>query len=92
MIDVSNAKWDLSNSEKFAIKWLEENGYDGKIIKQYISKTIFEVSKDDVTDKFELAQGIKFGSIETYMEMFKKSWKMLCKLNGTEKEKNNDVH
>ena len=46
MIDTSNAKWDFSKEEKFAIKWFEENGYNGKIIKQYISKTIFEISKE----------------------------------------------
>lgn len=46
MIDISNAKWDFSKEEKYAIKWLNENNFDGKIIKQYISKTVFEISRD----------------------------------------------
>lgn len=35
---------NFSKEEKFAIKWFEENGYTGRIIKQYISKTIFEIT------------------------------------------------
>ena len=81
MIDTSNAKWDFSKEEKFAIKWFEENGYNGKIIKQYISKTIFEISKDGITDKFELPQGIRFKNIKGYMEQYRKSWTLLCELH-----------
>ena len=36
MIDISSAKWDFSKEEKYAIQWFNENGYDGRIIKQYI--------------------------------------------------------
>ena len=80
MIDISNAKWDFSKEEKFAIKWFEENGYNGRIIKQYISKTIFEITKDGITDKFELPQGIVFKNIKGYMEQYRKNWEMLCEL------------
>ena len=44
-IDISGAKWDFSREEKYVIKWLEDNGFTGKIVKQYISKTIFEIAK-----------------------------------------------
>ena len=27
MIDISNAKWDFSKEEKFAIQWFNDNGY-----------------------------------------------------------------
>ena len=54
MIDISNAKWDLSKEEKYVIKWLNEKGFDGKLVKQYVSKTIFSLSKDGITDTFEL--------------------------------------
>lgn len=89
MIAVSNAKWDFSKEEKYAIKWLEENGYEGKIVKQYISKTVFEICKDGIADKFELTQGVKTMNIGKYMEQFAKNWQMLCKLNAMKKEKNN---
>lgn len=42
MIDTTNAKWDFSKEEKYVIKWFDDNGFKGKIIKQYVSKTIFE--------------------------------------------------
>ena len=86
MIDTSNAKCDFSKEEKFAIKWFEENGYSGRIIKQYISKTIFEISKDGIADKFELPQGIVFKNIKGYMEQYKKNWEMLCELQRLREE------
>ena len=86
MIDISNAKWDFSKEEKFAIQWFNDNGYDGKIIKQYISKTIFEISKDGITDKFELPQGMVIKNIKGYMEQYKKNWEMLCELQRLREE------
>ena len=86
MIDISNTRWDFSKEEKYAIKWFNDNGYDGKIIKQYISKTIFEISKDGITDKFELPQGIVFKNIKGYMEQYKKNWEMLCELQRLREE------
>lgn len=80
MIDISNAKWDFSKEEKYAIKWLNENNFDGKIIKQYISKTVFEISRDGVSDKFELPQGVVFKNIKGYMNQFMNNWKMFCEL------------
>ena len=44
MIDITNAKWDLSKEEKSVIKWFDDNEYNGKILKQYVSKTVFEIS------------------------------------------------
>lgn len=86
MIDTSNAKWDFSKEEKFVIKWFEENGYNGRIIKQYISKTIFEISKDGITEKFELPQGIEFKNIKGYMEQYRKNWELLCELQRLREE------
>lgn len=80
MIDVLNAKWELSKEEAFAIGWFDENGYTGKIVKQHVSKTIFEVSKDSVTDRFELSQGVTLKNIDRYMEQFRKNWDVLCEL------------
>lgn len=88
MIDISNAKWDFSKEEKFAIKWLEENGFEGKVIKQYLSKTEFEISKDGITNKFTLPQGIAFRNIKGYMEQYRENWKMLCELHELRKNVN----
>ena len=54
MIDVSKAKWTLSEETVFAVEWFEKNGFSGSLDKQYLSKTKFTVSKNGVTDKFEL--------------------------------------
>ena len=86
MIDTSNAKWDFSKEENYAIQWFNDNGYDGNIIKQYISKTIFEISKDGITEKFELPQGMEFKNVKGYMEQYKKNWKMLCELQRLREE------
>lgn len=72
MIDTTNAKWDFSKEEKYVIKWFDDNGFKGKIIKQYVSKTIFEIEKDNIVDKFELPQGIVFHNISSYMKQFQK--------------------
>lgn len=88
MIDITNAKWDLSKEEKSVIKWLDDNEYNGKILKQYVSKTVFEISKDDITDNFELPQGIDFKQIKSYMEQFQKNWDMLCELKKLRQMKN----
>lgn len=80
MIDTSNAKWDFSKEEKYVINWFNKNGFSAKIVKQYVSKTIFEITKDDISDKFELPQGIAFKNIKAYMEQFMKNWDMYCEL------------
>lgn len=72
MIDTTNAKWDFSKEEEYVIKWFNDNGFNGKVIKQYVSKTIFEIEKDNIVDKFELPQGIVFNSISSYMKQFEK--------------------
>lgn len=81
MIDTTNAKWDFSKEEKYVIKWFNDNGFNGKIIKQYVSKTIFEIEKDNIVDKFELPQGIVFHNISSYMKQFQKNWDMICELH-----------
>lgn len=89
MIDTTNAKWDFSKEEEYVIKWFNDNGFNGKVIKQYVSKTIFEIEKDNIVDKFELPQGIVFNSISSYMKQFKKNWDMICELH---KLRQNQIH
>lgn len=86
MIDISSTKWDFSKEEKYVINWFNEKGFDGKLEKQYVSKTVFTVTKDGITDKFELPQGIVFKSISNYMKQYEKNWKMLCELQQLRKE------
>lgn len=78
MIDVKNAKWDLSGKEKYAISWFEENGFDAILKKQYLSKTVFTVSKDDVSKEFELPSDDNEVNVKQFMEQFRRDWDMLC--------------
>lgn len=79
MIDLRLAKNDFSKNEKYVIKWLNDNQFEGKIVKQYVSKTIFEIEKDGIVDKFELPRGIE--NISAYMKQYQKNWNMLCELH-----------
>ena len=88
MIDTTAAKWGLSETEQYVIKWFEENGFDGKLEKQYISKTRFTISKDGVTDHVELVQGITNMDVVAYMEQYRKSFELLCELHQLRQLKN----
>lgn len=79
MIDLTKAKWELSNEELYAIDWFKKNGFSGSLDRQYISKTKFTVSKNGVTDRFELQSGAGY-DIEAYMEQYGRSFEQLCEL------------
>ena len=46
----SNLGWEPSKMEQYAERYWLVNGYDAKLIKRYISKSIYEISKDGLTD------------------------------------------
>lgn len=77
MIRTDKAKWDLSPEEKYAVQWLTEKGFEGELVKQYISKTRFSLRKEGVEDTFELAQGVKNMDVKAYMEQYGKQFAML---------------
>ncbi len=79
MIDTSKAKWEFSDEEKYAIDWFNKNGFSGNLDRQHISKTKFTITKDNVTDKFELQSGTGY-DIAAYMEQYGRSFEMLCEL------------
>lgn len=86
MINTSGAKWDFSKTEKFAVEWFNDHGFEGEIVKQYLSKTVFKVFKDGVTDTFELSQDIAYKDIERYMNQFAKNWEVLQELRELRKK------
>lgn len=86
MINTIKAKWDFSPEEKYAIKWFNDHGFDGELVAQYISKTKFIVTKDGVTDRFELPQGNKDMKVSRYMEQYHKSFEMLCEITRMKAE------
>jgi hypothetical protein len=80
MKDLSGKEWDYDKGEKYAIQWFEEHGFDVTLKKRYISKDVFEVSKDGVTDTFELPLGNKDIKYRNVMEQFEKNFSLLCEL------------
>lgn len=85
MIDTSKAKWEFSKEDKYIFDWLEKNGFDAVLEKQFISKMIVSVTKGDVTDKAEFVSGMRF-DVKSYMEQYGRSFQILCELQKLRKE------
>lgn len=73
-------KWDFSKEELFAIKWFEENGFEVELKEQFVSKAKFIVRKDNITDNFDLTQGLKKMSVKQYMQQYKRQFELLKQL------------
>jgi len=67
-------KYETSKNEKYAEQWFDKNGFEFKLIKQHISKTKYEVSKDGIVETFELPSAVT--DCKKYMELFDKSFEM----------------
>lgn len=79
MIDLIKATRVLSNEEMYAIDWFNKHGFEGTLDRQYRRKARFTVTKNGVTDKFELLCCEDY-DIEGYMEQYERSFEMLCEL------------
>lgn len=73
---LENKKWDFSKEEEYAICWLLKNGFEVELKEQFVSKTKFFVSKDGISDSFDLMQGLKKMNIRSYMEKYGKQFEM----------------
>lgn len=75
MIDLSNAKSDLTPRIQFVVKWLNDNGFDVKLLTYNTKKTVFEVQKAGVTDTFEItASRENSANLEEYLAFLSKSF------------------
>lgn len=77
-------KWAASHIEKYAEKWFTENGFKFELVKQYMSKTVYDVHKNGITDRFHLPNEVT--DPKGYMELFNKSFELLEKLEKRKKE------
>lgn len=82
MIDLKAKVWELHPREEKAIKWLDEQGYDVVLIKQYLSKLVFEVSKNGIKEKFEFPKDVT--DVIGYMKLFEQSFELAAKLKSLE--------
>ena len=69
---------EKNRNEKYAEKWFAKNGFEFELLKQYNSKTVYRISKDGLTYKWELP----FGVIEMgkYMKLCGESHDMMVEL------------
>lgn len=72
-------KKDKSKNEKYVEKWFKENGFECKLIKQYQSKTKYEISKDGITETFELPYGVE--DCKKYMKIYNDNFEMKKEIN-----------
>lgn len=47
-------EWESSKDEQYAEKWWTDHGFTWKLIKRFISKSVYEVSKDGTTMNYEI--------------------------------------
>ena len=83
MVDLKMQKWDLHPREEAAIKWLNEHDYDVVLVKQYLSKLVFDVSKNGITEIFEFPKSVT--DVDNYMKLFEKSFKLATEIAKKEK-------
>ena len=86
MIDTSNAKYELGKITKYAVKWFNNNGFDGVLEKQYNSKAVFLVNKDGIENRFEVPTAVAdpaayMRAVGETFEMKKKIINMMDGLN-----------
>lgn len=67
--------WELSPTEKTALTWLTSHGFTAKIKRQYLSKTILTVAKDDRAEDLTIPAELHGESnIDSYLKMWLTTW------------------
>ena len=80
----SNLGWEPSKMEQYAERYWLVNGYDAKLIKRYISKSIYEISKDGLIDGYEVPNTVKDPA--RFMDEFERYWDILKKTAALRKQ------
>lgn len=83
MIDTSKAKWTLNHIEKYAIKWLNENGFSGYVKKQYQSKIIVFIEKDGISAEVDI---MNYENVHSQMNLIDTNWKLQKEINELRKQ------
>lgn len=58
---------EKNRNERYAEYYFSMHGFEWKCLKQYMSKTVYELSKDGLTYKWELPFGVT--DMKSYMEL-----------------------
>lgn len=60
-------EWESSKDEKYAEKWWTDHGFSWKLTKRFVSKSVYAVTKDDITVNYEIPNNGKM-DIKQLME------------------------
>jgi len=64
-------QYQMSKCDLYFVDYLLDNNYDVKIKKMYNSKTIFEISKDGITEIYEIYSETVYSKMNSVCETFK---------------------
>lgn len=81
-------EWESSKDEKYAEKWWTNNGFTWKLVKRFINYSEYEVTKDDLTVKYQIPNNGRM-NIKQFMEGpagFTKCWEQHVILEGLKKQ------
>lgn len=84
MKNMDSKEWEFTNGEKYAINWLEKNGFDVVLRRRTITRDFFIVTKDDISYDFRLPLGDSKINYKGIMEQFAYSFELYCKLKRGE--------
>ena len=72
----SNLDWEASREEKAIEKWWVNHGFSVKLLKRYMSKSQYELSKDGHVRTYEVMSGIT--NVKGYLRGFEIFWDLAC--------------
>lgn len=76
MIDVKNAKGDLTRKERNFIKGMEERGFSGKLVRKYTNITKFKLTKSGITFEYNIVRYSRL-SVKKWLENLEERFRML---------------
>lgn len=83
MIDTSKARYEFSNAEEGFIKYLNDHGFEGRVERQYVNKTVFVITRNGVTDRYELQRETNVAA--PYLKWFEQYWDLKCEVHELRK-------
>ena len=77
---MKNNEWEATKTELYAEKWWKEHGFTAVLDSRMLTKSIYKITKDGITDKYEIPMAVK--DRKGFMELFQDWWDALVKLHN----------
>ena len=72
-------EWEATKTELYAEQWWKEHGFTAVLDSRMLTKSVYKITKDGITDKYEIPMTVK--DRKRFMELFQEWWNTLVKLN-----------